>query len=132
MKNKHCRKCKRLEPEVVLHVNSKRLKKDGTMGYSYSCRECESERCRAYRKTEKGKEVWRNLIRRQYANHRLETRARQNLNYHIRKGHITRPNVCENCLTEKKTEGHHEDYTKPLDVRWLCRPCHRLVDQKEG
>ena len=31
---------------------------------------------------------------------------------------------CEVCGTAK-THGHHDDYDKPLTVRWLCGPHHR-------
>lgn len=40
----------------------------------------------------------------------------------VRKGEIT-PQPCIKC--GGKAEGHHEDYSKPLDLTWLCKTHHR-------
>ena len=42
----------------------------------------------------------------------------------IRRGELKRPLVCESCGLIRATWAHHDDYLKPLEVRWLCKPCH--------
>ena len=44
--------------------------------------------------------------------------------YAVETGKLIRPNQCSKCSKECKPHAHHEDYTKPLDVIWLCSQCH--------
>lgn len=37
---------------------------------------------------------------------------------------------CEICDSLFDIHAHHEDYSKPLEVRWLCRMCHRKEHEK--
>lgn len=49
------------------------------------------------------------------------------------KGLIKSPGACEKCGEAERfsatgrslLHGHHRDYSKPLDVQWLCVKCHR-------
>jgi hypothetical protein len=43
----------------------------------------------------------------------------------IASGRLTK-NPCEKCGSPY-VEAHHDDYTKPLDVRWLCKDHHEEV-----
>lgn len=54
--------------------------------------------------------------------------ARGLLNKAILAGKIFRK-PCQEC-GETKVDGHHPDYTKPLDVIWLCRPHHAELHAK--
>lgn len=46
----------------------------------------------------------------------------------LKAGTLVRPTICEDCGASRFCEAAHLDYSKPLDIRWLCRSCHRLMD----
>jgi hypothetical protein len=50
--------------------------------------------------------------------------ARSEVAWAVRNGHLVRE-PCSQCGA-LKAEAHHEDYTKPLEVVWLCRRHHKL------
>jgi len=58
---------------------------------------------------------------------RIARQALQTYVYALRAGKIKRQ-PCEVC--GGKAEGHHTDYSKPLDVKWLCRTHHRAAHRK--
>jgi hypothetical protein len=39
---------------------------------------------------------------------------------------------CEVCRTTEKIHAHHDDYAKPLNVRWLCSAHHSQWHAKNG
>ena len=49
-------------------------------------------------------------------------RARSLLNRAVASNRIKKQ-PCVAC-GNLKVDAHHQDYQKPLDVQWLCRPCH--------
>lgn len=57
--------------------------------------------------------------------------ARKILTANIRSGKVIRPSECSSCKVKLgRIEGHHEAYTKPLEVVWLCCKCHRALHRK--
>lgn len=62
---------------------------------------------------------------------KMRQAARNYLNRLIRQGLVKRKN-CEICGSDKNVEAHHEDYGKPLEVRWLCRVHHDDMHHKNN
>lgn len=46
-------------------------------------------------------------------------------------GKLVAPQTCEMCGGPGLFEKHHDDYSKPLEVRWLCRVCHHKLSRVE-
>ena len=55
--------------------------------------------------------------------HPLQATANNAVSNALRDGRLSRQ-PCEKCGTTERVEGHHEDYSKPLAVNWLCRKHH--------
>lgn len=59
---------------------------------------------------------------------RMRHEARWQVGRAIRTGKLKKK-PCERC-GELKVQAHHRDYYKPLEVIWLCRPCHQREHAK--
>lgn len=44
----------------------------------------------------------------------------------IKETTMIRPVHCTECKLNKRVSAHHDDYSKPLEVIWLCSSCHKL------
>lgn len=55
-------------------------------------------------------------------------RARAAVQDAIKDARLVRPEACSRCHkpdAKQGIEAHHPDYSRPLDVVWLCGQCHR-------
>lgn len=137
---KKCFKCKRVKPlsEFYKHPGMK----DGRLN---KCKDCNKKdvhwnylkRRKQYAEYEKGRfqepgrrvktieyqRKRRRLNEQQYKANGIVARA-------LRSGKLSKQ-VCEMC-EKVPAEAHHEDYSKPLDVVWLCRKHHLAIHGKEA
>lgn len=76
----------------------------------------------AYNQTERGREVRSVSVKTWIDNNPDKRKAQNAVNNAIRDGRLFRQ-PCEECGS-MKVHGHHADYSKPLEVQWLCAACH--------
>lgn len=79
-----------------------------------------------YRQTSKGKEVKKKSNKKYDKKNPEKHKAHYTLRNAIASGKIIKSKVCSICgETDCVIEGHHEDYSKPLEVIWCCIKCHK-------
>jgi hypothetical protein len=110
MADGHLNKCKECNKKDALEHRLKNIEK---------VREYDKHRARLPDRIKLALRVnqeWRVADKRRTQCHNAVARA-------IKKGTLN-PMPCVRC-GEIKSVAHHEDYNKPLDVMWLCQPCHK-------
>jgi len=76
------------------------------------CVDCHNANMRHWRKTHKLQ-----------GDARFKMRSRSYANVYQRRGKLI-PQPCEVFGCSEEAQKHHEDYSKPLAVQWLCRKHH--------
>jgi len=133
IRSKNCFKCNAVKPLSEFYKHSGMA--DGHVNKCKSCnkkdvnenrlknidyyREYDRERAKNYIRQQASSEIskaWRQVDKRRDFCHNAVSRA-------IKSGQLVRQ-PCLRCGNEKSL-AHHEDYDKPLDVMWLCQPCHK-------
>jgi len=72
----------------------------------------------------------RDYYKKRKKEHPEKYRAYCKLKYALESGKIKKPDKCEDCPATKNIQAHHEDYSKPYNVNWLCPKCHRRRDRE--
>jgi hypothetical protein len=125
---KACAKCKLVKVTSDFHKDSS--KRDG---YRVNCKSCVKEyqnldyvkeikkrAAKKYYRTEWGLGEQRKISRRNWLKNKASGRAK--IYYDVRHSLVKEP--CLVCGTNTRVHAHHDDYTKPLDVMWLCPEHH--------
>lgn len=74
------------------------------------------------------KEMFTEVKQRWARNNPEKRKAHVIVGHAIRSGKLVKL-PCEACGSER-SEAHHHDYSKPLDVVWLCRACHGEIHRR--
>lgn len=91
----------------------------------------EQQRKRRLNFPEKYNGYQKSYVERNYRDQKVV--ASRKLRRAVLDGKIIKPEHCSKCLTvlpKMKIQGHHDDYSKPYDVVWVCQSCHKEIHIK--
>lgn len=114
MKDGHLNKCKSCAKKDVHVHRHESPSRDKVLAY---------DRARGSRQTLQDLQNYRAKYPKKYKAHSI-------VNYAIKSKKLFRE-PCEICGKEN-THGHHDDYDKPLNIRWLCSEHHHAWHVKHG
>lgn len=121
----YCSKCKVMG--VPLMRSSLRKTDTGITQYS-RCRDCNSTLQKD--KYHSDPKRYARYVYKSINKHPQKQAARAKVAHAVKTGKLIKPKHCEECGgTKPRIEGAHIDYERPLDVKWLCTPCHRAFDR---
>lgn len=122
MLTKHCKTCDTTKPVAEFY-------KDiwNSTGYTARCMPCARESTRIYQSSTKGRKMLKHHRARDYVKNREKHLARAAVRTALKSGALTMPVLCSRCYLAKQLQAHHEDYSKPLEVIWLCMSCHKFI-----
>jgi hypothetical protein len=131
MKEKKCFKCGEVKPLSEFYKHPQM-----SDGHVNKCKDCNKRDVRKNRKDkvdyyraydrERGNRQGIDYLRKYRAENPEKYRAHSILNKAVSRGKIHKQ-PCEICGTTERIEAHHEDYSKPLDVIWLCSMHHSWI-----
>lgn len=132
----HCKACDAIRARVYSAANREKIKARQAAYYAANRERfaerwarwyAENQASRSESETERSAQ-WQRDHREAY---RIISRASSAVRQAIKRGNLIRPTACEECGKTCKPQGAHHDYSRPLDVRWLCRSCHSRWDIAE-
>lgn len=100
--------------------------------YGKKYREANREKRKEYRKEYNQRERTKQLVKkwtteyRKTEEYKIKRKARYTAYNALAYGNIMKK-PCSMCGCNNNIEIHHTDYTKPLQVTFLCRNCHMII-----
>jgi hypothetical protein len=125
---KRCFKCGEVKPLDAFYRHP--MMADGHLNKCAECyyRAYDRARAKQPKRVEQRKEYARANPRPHPEPDPVKRAARVALSNALRDGRATKPPECQICSASDETlHGHHEDYTKPLEVIWVCTACHAFI-----
>lgn len=121
---KSCSKCRQPLPISQFHKS-----KSTGDGLSSVCKSCKYKDNKAYYSSKAGKAAVSGQTKRKWIRTKQRVRCRNTVNLALAANKLEKK-PCSVCGTTNLIEAHHEDYSKPFEIIWLCKRHHMEVHGK--